>query len=81
MTEEDMRALFVAELTRIAPDLDAADIGDDDHLQNDLGLDSMDILNLVTALHERLGVDIPESDYPRISTLSFAVEYLRDSHK
>ncbi|WP_050930483.1 acyl carrier protein [Aestuariivita boseongensis] len=80
MTTEDLRAIFVEELTRIAPDLDAADIGDDDHLQDDLGLDSMDILNLVTALHERLGVDVPEVDYPRISTLSLAVAYLRKSH-
>jgi len=36
----------------------------------------MDVLNLVAALHERLGVDIPEKDYPEIATLSRAVSYL-----
>lgn len=36
----------------------------------------MDVLNLVTALHERFGVDIPEADYPRIATVSLAAAYL-----
>jgi acyl carrier protein len=36
----------------------------------------MDVLNLVTALHERFGIDIPERDYPEIATLSLAVAYL-----
>jgi acyl carrier protein len=53
-----------------------ADVGDDDHIQDDLELDSMDVLNLVTALHERLGVDIPEADYPEISTARKAAAYL-----
>lgn len=78
MTEEDIRAVFVDELLKIAPDLDAEDIGEDEHLQDDLGLDSMDILNLVAALHKALGVDIPELDYPKIATIRLAVSYLRD---
>jgi hypothetical protein len=36
----------------------------------------MDFLNWVTAMHVRLGVDIPERDYPKLSTLAGAVEYL-----
>jgi acyl carrier protein len=76
MTEDDIRRIYIEELTRVAPDLDAASIGENDHLQDDLELDSMDILNLVTALHQRLGVDIPEEDYPRIATVRKAVEYL-----
>ncbi|MDG4647842.1 acyl carrier protein [Roseibacterium sp. SDUM158017] len=76
MSKPDYRAVFIEELTRVAPDIEAADIGDDDHIQDDLELDSMDVLNLVAALHERLGVDIPEKDYPRISTPARAAAYL-----
>ena len=36
----------------------------------------MDFLNLVTALAERLMIDIPETDYPKLATLSHAVDYL-----
>lgn len=76
MTDEDIRTAFVEELTKIAPDIAPEDIDDDDHLREDLDLDSMDVLNLVTALHHRLGVDIPESDYPKIAKLPIAVEYI-----
>ena len=61
MTKEDIRTAFIEELLDIAPDLE---------------LDSMDVLNLVTALHRRLNVDIPETDYPQIATLALAVSYL-----
>ncbi|WP_425053447.1 acyl carrier protein [Psychromarinibacter sp. S121] len=76
MTDPDIRAIYLEELVKIAPDLDAEDIANEDHLQDDLELDSMDILNFVSALHARLGIDIPEVDYPRIATLWQAQPYL-----
>ena len=36
----------------------------------------MDFLNLVVSLHERMGVDIPEADYPEMLTIDGAVAYL-----
>ena len=36
----------------------------------------MDFLNFVLALHDRLGVDIPETDYSHLFTLDEAVAYL-----
>ena len=75
----DYRAVFLEELTRVAPDIDPATVGDDDHIQEDLELDSMDVLNLVSALHERLGIDIPERDYPEIATPALATAYLSRS--
>ena len=76
MTRMDFRAAFLEELTRVAPDIDPATVSDDDHIQDDLELDSMDVLNLVAALHERLGVNIPEADYEEIATPGLAVRYL-----
>ncbi|MGC9420051.1 MAG: acyl carrier protein [Rhodovulum sp.] len=76
MTEDEIRAAYLAALTDVAPDLSADEIGPDDHLQDDLELDSMDVLNLVAALHKATGVDIPEADYPQIATLRLAVPYL-----
>ncbi|WP_176248258.1 MULTISPECIES: acyl carrier protein [unclassified Sulfitobacter] len=77
MTDADIRKAILEELTQIAPDIAPSDVGDGDHLQDDLELDSMDFLNLVSALHKRLGVDIPETDYPKIATLALAVAYLK----
>ena len=76
MTPDQIRAAFLEELARVAPDIDPADVGENDHIQDDLELDSMDALNLVTGLHARLGVDIPEADYPQIATLALAVPFL-----
>jgi acyl carrier protein len=36
----------------------------------------MDFLNFVIAIHRRIGVDIPELDYPKLVTLGGAVGYL-----
>ena len=76
MTKEQIRAAWLEELVKVAPDIDPESVADGDHLQEDLELDSMDVLNLVTALHQRFGVDIPERDYPEIATAALAVEYL-----
>ena len=76
MTDADIRAVFLEELINVAPDLDPLAIGPDDHLQDDLEIDSMDFLNLVAALHRHLNVDVPEKDYPQIATLALAVAYL-----
>ncbi len=81
MTSTDFRSIFIEELVRVAPDIEPDDIGDDDHIQDDLELDSMDVLNLVTALHERLGIDIPEKDYPEMSTAARAAAYLKTASK
>jgi len=76
MTPEEIRKIYLEELVTIAPDLDPDTVGENDHIQDDLELDSMDVLNLVTALHDRLGVNIAEADYPQIATPAAAVAYL-----
>jgi len=76
MTPQELKAAFIEELVKVAPDIDADTVGGDDHIQDDLELDSMDVLNLVTALHARFGIDIPESDYPQIATPALATAYL-----
>ena len=46
-------------------------------LREALDINSMDFLNFVIAIHHRLGVDIPEIDYPKLMTLDGAVSYLK----
>jgi len=36
----------------------------------------IDSMNFITAIHKRLGIDIPEIDYPKLITLNGAVAYL-----
>ena len=36
----------------------------------------MDWLNVLAAIHEKLGVDVPEADYGKVQTLDGIVAYL-----
>jgi acyl carrier protein len=76
MTRDDITAVLIDELGRIAPEIDATGLDPDADLRETLDIDSMDFLNLVTALHERLDLDIPEADYASLTTFGGAVDYL-----
>jgi acyl carrier protein len=79
MTKEELDRTIGAELGRIAPDADAAALASLDRsadLRDALDLDSMDFLNLMIALHDRLSVDIPEADYPQVRSWATLAEYL-----
>jgi acyl carrier protein len=76
MNEESIRAVLCEELGNIAPEIDLQAIDPAADLREALDIDSMDFLNFVIAVHHRLGIDIPELDYPRLVTLEGAVKYL-----
>ena len=76
MSRPDVRALVREELGNIAPEVDLATISPTAYLREALDIDSMDFLNFITAIHHRLGVDVPELDYPKLITLDGAVKYL-----
>lgn len=76
MTAEEIRAIVLRVLGEIAPEADLSHVRPDVSFRDQLDLDSMDVLNFVTVLHDALGVDVPESDYSKLATLDAAVEYL-----
>jgi len=76
MYEEEIRAAVLATLKTIAPELQASEIQTDRPLRNQIDLDSMDWLNFLIGLHQRLKVDIPESDYGKLTTFDGILAYL-----
>ena len=76
MKNVDVRTIVQEELGNIAPEMDVGTINPSADLREALDIDSMDFLNFVTAMHHRLGVDVPEIDYPKLVTLSGMVAYL-----
>ncbi len=76
MTPEKLRSTVLAALSEVAPELEPQSLDPQVELRNQLDLDSMDFLNFVLALHKALGVDIPEADYRKLSTLDSCVAYL-----
>ncbi|HET6795248.1 MAG TPA: acyl carrier protein [Acidimicrobiales bacterium] len=76
MNTTDARALLTRLLHRIAPEVDPSVLDDDALIQEQLDLDSMDFLNLMTGLHDESGIDVPEHDYPRLATIGGFVAYV-----
>ncbi|RMG61420.1 MAG: acyl carrier protein [Deltaproteobacteria bacterium] len=43
----------------------------------DLGADSLDVVELVMAIEEEFGIEIPDEDTEKIKTVKDAVEYIK----
>jgi acyl carrier protein len=77
MNEQELRAAVIATLKTIAPEVEDGDLRPDRPLRNQVDLDSMDWLNFLIGLHEKLKVDIPEADYAKLVTLGDVLDYLK----
>jgi len=65
-------------LYKIAPDLENETLDESVRYHDQFDFDSMDFLRFVIELHRITGLDIPETDYPRLATLGNAVVYLQE---
>ena len=74
MDAQAIRRVVLVELKRIAPELE--DVAPAKPLRDQVDLDSMDWLNFLVALNERLKIEIPEADYRKLGTLEQIVDYL-----
>jgi len=81
VTDDEIKALVLRELGKIAPEVEADQIDPAIELREQIDLDSMDLLNLMIAIHQTTGVDIPEADYPQMAGLNACVAYLRSRIK
>lgn len=77
MNDTELRAAVIATLQSIAPEVEPGLLRDDQPLRLQVDLDSMDWLNFLIGLNQRLQIEIPESDYGRLVTLNDLLDYLR----
>lgn len=75
MTQEQIKAAIIEQILKIAPDIDESDIIPEKNIQRSLEIDSFDFLKILTALHEVVGVEVPESDYAKVDTLEHMTAY------
>jgi len=58
-----------------------ADVKPEASFVNDLGADSLDTVELVMALEEEFGVEIPDEEAEKISTVQNAIDYIKAKAK
>ncbi|MFT5089321.1 MAG: acyl carrier protein [Candidatus Latescibacterota bacterium] len=75
-TEERVRDLVVEQLgvsqDQVTPQASFID---------DLGADSLDTVELVMAFEEEFGVDIPDEDAEKMTSVGDAIKYLEENNK
>ncbi|HOO11740.1 MAG TPA: acyl carrier protein [Bacillota bacterium] len=59
--------------------VDEEEISSDARFIEDLGADSLDLVELIMALEEEFDLEIPDEDAEKISTVGDAVEYIKNN--
>ncbi|MBN1308754.1 MAG: acyl carrier protein [Chitinispirillaceae bacterium] len=72
MNQEAIKTAIRELITDIAEDmdLDQAKITDDALFIDDMGLDSMALLEVLATMEKKFGISIPESEFPNITSIT-----------
>ena len=62
-------------------DVDQGDIKNESTFIDDLGADSLGLVELVLAFEERFEIDIPDEDTEKIRTVQDAIDYIEKNAK
>jgi len=76
MTRDEIKQVILEEIDNIAPGSLPPNLDPTADIREAIDLDSMDMLNLLTAIHTRLSVNIPDADQAKCITLKGALDYL-----
>lgn len=70
--EERVKKIVVEQLG-----VDAAEVKNTSSFIDDLGADSLDTVELVMALEEEFGAEIPDEEAEKITTVQAAIDYIK----
>ena len=70
--EERVKEIIVEQLS-----VNPSEVTSEASFIDDLGADSLDTVELVMAFEEEFGVDIPDEEAEKITTVGEAIEYLK----
>jgi acyl carrier protein len=81
MNEDEIKKLVFQLLKQIAPDTEPSTLQADENIREVLDIDSFDSLQFLVSLNQKLGIEIPEEDYGKITTVKTLVNYILDKIK
>lgn len=68
----------IKELLAVHFDVDTDDVNEETSFRDDLGIDSLDLFEMVMELETEYGFEIPAEDLQDIQTIGDIVEYLQN---
>lgn len=74
--DERLRTAILETLKQIAPEVNLSTLDPKKSFRDQMGLDSIDFLNFIVGLEDRLGIRITETDYPQLSCLQGCLSYI-----
>lgn len=78
MNEEEIKEIVFQLLKKIAPDTEPSTLKPNENIRETLNIDSFDSLQFIVALNEKTGIEIPEEDYGKITTLQALKAYIKN---
>lgn len=76
MTREEIQLTIFELLKKTAPETDPTALKPEEDIREALNIDSFDALQFLVAINDKLGIDIPEEDYGKTTTLKSLTAYL-----
>ena len=73
---EDVKAIIVEKLG-----VDASEVTETASFTNDLGADSLDTVELIMEFEKAFGINIPDDQAEKISTVGDAIAYIEENAK
>ncbi|CAI0553984.1 unnamed protein product [Linum tenue] len=77
LSKEDV-ADRVLSVVKSFPKVDPSKVTPDVHFQSDLGLDSLDNVEILMALEEEFKLEIPDKEADKIDSCKLAIEYIHN---
>jgi acyl carrier protein len=78
MKEDEIKKTLFQLLKKIAPETEPSELKPDENIRETLNIDSFDALQFIVALDEKLGIEIPEQDYGKTSTMKSLLSYIKN---
>lgn len=73
---ETLKEIIIEEL-----DVTPEQVTPDARFQEDLGADSLDVVELIMKIEEKFGIEVPDTDAEKIRTVQDAVKYIEEKLK
>ena len=72
---DDVKAVVIEQL-----DCDPAEVKEESKFIEDLGADSLDVVELIMAIEDEFDIEIPDEEAEKLTTVKSAVDYIQNNN-